>query len=336
MTTDKPIGVGIIGLGFMGRTHAAAYADANRAGFPNRLVAVYDRKPGAASKTDAPKGNLESGDPQEHLFTGEHVRQYASPLELLSDPNVELVSICTPTETHVELAIAALQAGKHVLVEKPIALSSDQVVHLAEAAREAKTLCMPAMCMRFWPSWSWLKQAIDAKTFGAVQSAEFRRLGAQPNWSPEFYKDPERTGGALFDLHVHDADFVRWCFGAPDSVTSIGTLDHVITTYHYPNGPQSVIAEGAWVKDADFEFQMRYSVVFEHATADFDLGRDTPLLLDRDRNSEVIELESGTGYDGEIRHLLQACRAKSPELHATIDDAVQLTRMLEAERANLR
>jgi len=332
MTDQPPIGVGIIGLGFMGRTHAAAYAAANEAGYPNRLVAVYDK---LHTPSSVAKGNLELSTENAKLFEDERLRHHASPAALLADPEVELVSICTPTDSHVDLAIAALEAGKHVLVEKPVALSSTEVERLADAARAATTLCMPAMCIRFWPGWNWLEQAIKLGTYGAVRSAVFRRLASPPTWSPEFYKDATRTGGALFDLHVHDVDFIRWCFGAPDSVLSTGSVNHVTSVYRYANGPEHVVAEGGWIAPDEGDFLMRYTVVFEHATADYESGREHPLQLVRDGARDPIDLEPGTGYDGEIRHFLQACRSESPRLTATIDDAVELTRLIEAERDSL-
>jgi predicted dehydrogenase len=119
------------------------------------------------------------------------------------------VSICTPTDSHIELAMTALAAGRHVLVEKPVALRSAEVARLAQAAAPAGRVCMPAMCMRFWPGWEWLKERIEAGEFGRVRSATFQRVGAPPDWSA-FYGDYARSGGPLHDLHIHDADFIRF------------------------------------------------------------------------------------------------------------------------------
>jgi predicted dehydrogenase len=332
-----PIGVGIIGLGFMGRTHLAAYRAANEQGFANRLVAVCDSDAARRSGRAVREGNLESSPaaPEERLFDAGAVRAFQDPSELLADPEVGLVSICTPTDSHVELALAALAAGKHVLVEKPLALRAGALAPLAEAARASERLCMPAMCMRFWPGWSWLAERIAKGTFGPVESAVFARLGSRPGWAKGFYDDPARSGGALFDLHVHDADFVRWCFGAPDSLASAGTLDHVTTLYRFAKGPPHVVAEGGWNHARGFAFRMRYTVVLEEATAEFEFGREPALRLAREGTSEAVALEPGTGYDGEVRHLLGAIAEGRRELAATVDEAEALTRMLEAERESL-
>ena len=331
----RPLGVGLVGLGFMGRTHLAAYRAAAAAGHPNRIVAACDRDLGRLARA-AVRGNLERGETPLDL---EGVALHEEPEALLADPAVELVSLCTPTDTHVPLARAALSAGKHVLLEKPVALRARDVARLATAARRARRLCMPAMCMRFWPGWDWLKQTIAARTHGRVQSAVFRRLAAPPAWSRGFYGDPAKSGGALFDLHVHDADFVRHCFGAPAAVASTGSLDHVTTLYRYPRGPAHVVAEGGWDHAPGFPFFMGYTVVFERATAEYALGREPLLTLARDGRSTAVPLADGSGYDGEVRHVLARLgagpRGTRPAPRATIDEAVGLVRMLEAERRSL-
>jgi len=331
--TPREIGVGIVGLGYMGRTHLESYRSAARAGFPNRVVALCDRELAQVGGKAFQLGNMErrSANP----FAGlARVAIHSDATALFADESIELVSLCTPTDTHVALALAALAAGKHVLVEKPVALRAQDVARLAAAAKRAKRLCMPAMCMRFWPGWSWLKERIDERAFGRVRSAVFRRLGSPPAWSRGFYGNAAKSGGALFDLHVHDADFVRHCFGAPAAVVSTGSLDHVTTLYRHPSGPEHVVAEGGWNHTSGFPFFMGFTVVFERATAEFALGRAPLLTLARNGEVSAVPLDEGTGYDGEIRHAL-AVVAGCARLRATIDEAVGLVRMLEAERKSL-
>jgi predicted dehydrogenase len=226
------------------------------------------------------------------------VRAYASAGELIADREIDLVSICTLTDSHVPLARAALEAGKHVLVEKPVALHAEPIRELNEIARRAGRICMPAMCMRFWPGWDWLKARIEDRAYGACVSATFQRLTSPPPWSLDFYADGARSGGAIVDLHVHDADFVRFCFGDPDAVSSAGrvgdsgAIDHVTTLYRYErgNGPAHVVAEGGWDHAPGFPFTMRYAAIFERATASYDIAR----------GRVVAAAEPG-------RHLLKPC-----------------------------
>lgn len=320
MNAAPRIRVGVVGLGFMGRTHIAAWRAAAVSGWPNEVVAVCDR----------PNVLAAGGE----LVDRSRVRTYEKSEDLFADAAVDVVSICTPTPSHVDISIAALAAGKHVIVEKPIAIRSEDADRLSDAALRARTLCMPAMCVRFWPGWSWLAERVRAGTFGAVRSAMFRRLGTRPGWSNGFYENYALSGGALFDLHVHDADFVRWCLGAPARVTTGGNLDHVTTIYSFPKGPAHVAAEGGWDHAAGFPFQMAYTVAFEKATADYDLNRTRRLLLSRDGKTEEVVIEATNGYDGEIRHFADAIAGKA-DLAATCGQAAALVRMLEAERRSL-
>ena len=327
--SDK-LGVGIVGLGFMGQTHLGAYQRADEAGFGNKLVAVCDADPERRAGKAPAAGNFDT-DAAEDLFDPVEVKGYEDPAELFADPSVDVVSICTPTDSHVDLAIAALEAGKHVLVEKPVAITAAEVARLAEVDARTDVLCMPAMCMRFWPAWAWLAERVREGTFGAVRSAAFQRLGTRPGWGGGFYEDDSRTGGALVDLHIHDADFIRWVFGAPDELRSTGSTAHLTTLYRYLDGPSHVVAEGGWDHTPGSPFKMRYVVIFDGATADFDLGREQQLMLAKDGEFEAIEVEDINGYDGEVRHLLNAIKTGSA-LGATIGEAAGLAEMLEAER----
>jgi len=334
MAEPRTIGVGVIGLGFMGRTHLAAYQAAAQAGWPCAVRAVCDGDPNRLGEPSSGRGNLgEAGSAVN--FDVSEVMAYRDVDQMLADERVDLVSICTYTDSHVDLALRALAAGKHVLVEKPVALRSADVERLRDAAMKTDRRCMPAMCMRFWPGWVWLHDRIKDQSFGAIRSVAFTRLGSGPGWASEFYRDVGRSGGALFDLHIHDADFIHWCFGRPASVRAAGSTNHLSTVYLYMDGPMHVGAEGGWSLPPDAGFQMRFVATFEQATADFDLTRNPPLLLHRGDQAESVALESGTGYDGEIRHLLDCVRDPSKRLRATLDDAVQATRMLEAERSSL-
>ncbi len=333
MSGAPPLRAGVIGLGFMGATHVRAYLRAERAGVC-RLVAVCDRDPQRAERLGATGGNLDPGGGAGETANLRRVRRYTDAAALLSDAEVDAVSVCTHTPTHVELSIAAVRAGKHVLVEKPVAIRSSEVERLIAGVEGSGRVVMPAMCMRFWPGWAWLKERIADGGYGRVQSAVFRRLGSAPTWAPEFYGDAGQTGGVMFDLHLHDADFIRWCFGDPDAVCSAGDGDHVTTLYRYERGPAHVVAEAGWRHAPGFGFRMQYVVRFEAATAEFDLSKSPPLTLHRDGQQEAIDLPDEGGYDGEVRHFVEAARSSGSPV-CTLEDARVVTRLLEAELESL-
>jgi predicted dehydrogenase len=327
------VGVGVIGLGFMGQTHVRGYRAAGAT-----LLAVLDSSPQRRTGMCRAEGNL--GDASdEQLFDPAKVNATDDLASFFQTPDLQLVSICTPTLTHVDLACQALRAGKHVLVEKPVALSLEAVRTLRDCARDTNRMCMPAMCMRYWPAWAWVKQAIDLATFGKVTAMRLERTGARPGWGNGFYSDESRCGGALFDLHVHDTDYITHCMGVPSEVMSVGDTSHMTTLYRYtgPDAPQNIVARGGWLNSSVTPFTMRLQVEFERAVADFELGRAHELAVyTHDGQTLYPQLESFLGWEGQIRAIVSAVAKGLTVPPTTMDDAVAVTAVLEAERESLR
>ena len=326
------INVGVIGLGMMGLTHLDVYA--KRANV--KVVAVADKDPDRLTGKSRAVGNVEGqaqGD-----FDLSQAKAYTEGMDLIKDKDVQMVDICLATPMHVEYAIAALKKGKHVLVEKPLARTAKDAQKLAKAAAKAKGLSMCAMCMRFWPGWTWLKEAIEKQTYGKVYSASFRRMASMPPGA--FYANGELSGGAVLDLHIHDADFVQFLFGTPASVFSrgysktSGQVDHVVTHYLYDGegGAPVIMAEGTWAMQAPYEFRMQFTVNFDRATAVYDLlNSASPLVLYHEGRKQTIELEKAMGYDKEIDYFLDCIERGERPSRVTIDDAANAIKLVEAE-----
>ena len=156
----QKVNIAVVGLGFMGVTHIKAYLDIPEA----RIVAVCDavRLPVNGILAGV-AGNVKKTD---DINLGPNVKVFRKIEEVLSDPEVQLVDICTPTPLHPEQAIAALKAGKNVLCEKPLARTSALARKILKTQKSAPGFLMPAMCMRFWPGWSWLKKVVEEQTYG--------------------------------------------------------------------------------------------------------------------------------------------------------------------------
>ncbi|MGE3109242.1 MAG: Gfo/Idh/MocA family protein [Phycisphaerales bacterium] len=331
----RPVGLGVIGLGVMGATHVRCMSAIAARGAV-RLAAVCDHHPDRRTGLVRASGNMTSIATDERLFDPAAVRTFADPGDLLADPHVDAVHICTPTDSHADLAIRALRAGKHVLIEKPVAIASADVARVIDAAAGTNLVCMPAMCMRFWPGWAWVRERMRTREFGAVTGATFQRVGTPPGWSPGFYGHAERSGGALVDLHIHDADFILWCFGEPAEVVSTGSTNHLTTIYRFARGPSHVVAEGGWGHAPGFGFRMRYTISFENATAEFDLGRAPTVILYRNGQSEPIEFPPESAYYLEIEHFVDRVGGVGdPDRGPTLRDAWTAARLLEAERRSL-
>jgi len=323
--------IGIIGLGFMGRMHIAAYEKIPGA----RIVAIADLDAKrAGGDFSGAWGNI-AGAAEKLDMTG--IAGTTDFQALIQNPDVDLVDICVPTPAHESLATAALAAGKHVLCEKPLALDSRTAQKIADAAEGAPGFFMPAMCLRFWPQWEWLKQAVEDRRYGAVMGATFRRVASMP---PGWFANGEISGGGILDLHVHDTDFIYYLFGTPQAVFSrgytktSGRIDHLVTQYLYEGGPRLVAAEGSWCMADGFSFSMRYTVNFEKATADFDSSRDAALVVSTEGKNDTIDL-SGDGYQGELTYFLDCIQAGRRPTQVTAAEAVASLRILEAEQRSI-
>ena len=330
------INVGIIGTGFMTVAHLKAYQKV-----PLARVAALANPSGRNLDGDFSKVAGNVGDQNPVRLDMTQVKAYRRIEDLLADPAIHAVDICTPTHTHVDLCLAALAAGKHVLVEKPLARTSAEARRIAEAAAEAATkgvFLMPALCIRFWPEYAWVRQAIVAGTYGRVRDARFRRVAQAPAWGHQHFLKGSDSGGALFDLHVHDTDFVVHCFGRPRSVTSggyskvSGAIDHVFTLFRFDDGPV-VTAEGSWAMTEGFGFNMAFTVNFERATVDFDIARgaDALRLYAAGQSPATIKPDGGDGYVGEIRHFIESIQAGRAPTLVTPADAALSIEVCEAE-----
>jgi len=337
-TLSPPIGVGIVGLGFMAATHLKAYRQIDG----HRIAAICNPS-GRNLDGDFSRvgGNTGTTEPLQLDMT--QVATYRSFPAMLADPAVHLVDICSPTHTHRELALAALATGKHVLCEKPLARTTREARDIVEAAARAETLLMPAMCLRFWPEWVWVKKAIAEKTYGQCQAARFRRVAEPPGWGGKFFFDGKLSGGALLDLHIHDTDFVQFCFGYPRSVFSSGftkvsgAIDHVLTQYQVACGA-SVSAEGSWAMTEGFGFHMSYTVVFERATADYDIARgpDALKLFAKGKAPQILKPGGKDGYVGELQYMLECIRAgQNPEV-VTAQQGASAVAICEAEERSVK
>jgi predicted dehydrogenase len=235
-----------------------------------------------------------------------------------------------------------LNAGKSVLCEKPMARTSAAALEILRAADRSPGFFMPAMCMRFWPGWSWLKPAVAENTFGKVLAARFSRLSEMPSWGRnESGATGSHSGGALFDLHLHDTDFINYLFGRPSGVFSnglagnAGTIDHIITQYHFPAGPVAH-AEGSWLLQQGF--RMSYTLHCERATIDFDSARGPAALIvtEAGQPPRTVELEKTDGYAEEIRYFVDCVSKHSTPAIATAHDGLAALEICEAEEKSVR
>ena len=261
------IGVGIVGVGFMGRMHALALKRAPGA----RLAAVCSRDPAKrAGDWSSTRGNY---GPPPGAFDLTGVATYAAFDALLSDDAVQLIDICAPTDSHAELAVRALAAGKHVLVEKPIALTLEDAGRMVDAADAAGRLLMVAHVLPFVAEFAVATELVRSGEYGNLRAGHFSRVISAPDWSAAV-ADAARTGGPALDLHVHDTHFVQLLAGCPDEVRASGIVgagdevEYLSTSYRYENGPALSSTCGA-VAASSRPFAHGFELYFERATVEY-------------------------------------------------------------------
>ena len=174
------------------------------------------------------------GQPLEHAPRAEFVTDLAV---VLADRDVDIISVCTPTPTHADIAIQALRAGKNVLLEKPIALTVDDGLAIQAAAVESGRILMIAQVVRFFEGYRLLREDAQAGALGSILSARARRIMNKPNWAP-WMDDESQSGGVVVDVSIHDFDQMNLFLGEPVAVTcrSQARLGPFETTIEYRDG----------------------------------------------------------------------------------------------------
>jgi len=257
--------VGLAGLGFMGGTHAQCHA-----ALPNsQLVAVVDPEPDRRGTFAQTYG----------------ATPYASLEEMLASAEVDMVDICMPTYLHREAVEKVAAAGKHVLCEKPMALTAKDCDAMIAATKKAGVKFMIGQVLRFWPEYVVIKEILDSGRLGRIKWASATRMSPPPTWSwRRWLFDPKLSGGAVLDLHIHDLDTLNWMLGKPSKVSASGVktkqggLDNVFTLLTGHPGGQVSFAEGSLDLAPGFPFTMGLKVDCEGGTIELNT-RLTPSLL---------------------------------------------------------
>ncbi len=309
--------VGVIGAGFMGGTHARAYAKLSDV----QVVGVVSRSEERAHKLAAEVG----------------ARAFTDARQLIGDPEINAISVAVPTPLHRQYAVAALEAGKHVLVEKPIALTLDDADAIIEAADRAGRKLMVGQVLRFWPEYMALKETVASGQLGWPLWVSAWRLSFTPDWAA-WLRQPEMTGGVAVDMMIHDFDAVNWIMGQPRSVFATGLtgasggLEHVVAQVRYDGGQASV--EGSHEMPDSWPFSAGLRVICNVGTIEYvfraggpsvEMGKTTSSLAvyPGDGEAQVLEVQPGDAYENEIAYFAHCVAEDQPIERATPPEARQ-------------
>ncbi|MCH8150363.1 MAG: Gfo/Idh/MocA family oxidoreductase [Planctomycetes bacterium] len=287
------INVGIAGIGFMGWIHWLAYQKVPAA----KVSAIWsrDEKKRRGDWTGI-KGNFGPEGTQVDL-TG--IAAHAELDQLLADQNVDLVDLCLPPHMHVETCLKSLEAGKHVLVEKPLALTTKDCDRIVGAADSAGKQVFVGHVLPFFPEYAHARKLIDDGSHGNVLGGTFKRVISDPSsqWLPDFF-DPDRIGGPMVDLHVHDAHLIRLLFGMPTEVVANGRLrgdvvEYCQSLFRFDDPQLTVCAVCGVINQQGRSFTHGFEIHLEGATLQFEFA------VFADGSTDVMPLKVLTD-DGQV------------------------------------
>lgn len=326
------VNVGIIGLGFMGYTHFTA-AGRLRGGRVT-AIATRDAKKRAGDWTSI-QGNF--GPRGGHVDLSK-VATHADYEDLLADPKVDLVDICLPTDLHEEVVKAALQAGKHVIVEKPISIDPKAADRMIKAADRAGKLLMVAHVLPFFPEFKFLLDTVRNEKYGRLLAAHFRRVIAPPEWS-DGMSDFRKLGGWGIDLHIHDNHYIALLCGRPQKVFSQGLLsegyvNHVHTNYVFDaDGPAvSCVSGGIAAKGHPFGhgfevYLEKATILYSQAVIAGQAENDRPLtVITQDGKARPQKLKGNDNWCAAFTSELQAAVRSIHDQQATPALSAELAR----------
>lgn len=306
--------IAVLGAGFMGGTHARAYH-----AMPDVEVAgIYAKSERRAAPLAEELGTTWTGDLD----------------ALLDDASIDAIDICLPTTSHRLAAEAALAAGKHVLLEKPIALTLEDADALVAAGERTGKVFMIAHVLRFWPEYVELQRVIASGQLGRPVSAVATRRQPFPAWSEA---KADLTGGAVVDMLIHDYDALNWMFGAPTSVTARGWFndrsggwDHAQVQVAYGDG--SALVDGGMMMPESYPFSSSLQVLCESGAIEYHFraggrsvemgaGVNDLILYPNDGDPIHLTAEAADPYVAECAYFIDCIRTGRPADRATPADA---------------
>lgn len=272
--------VGVIGCGGMGTTHYLS------------LKALAEQK--GLDVTALADCRKEFLDKAASYFPD--AKTYEFGMDLIEKEELDVVHICLPSYLHVDHAIAAMEKGMNVLVEKPVCLTREDGVRILEAEKRTGVKVMVGQVVRFFEEYAYVRQAYLDKRFGKLKSIVMQRLSGDVAWGFEdWFHDEQKSGSVVLDLHVHDVDFLRYMLGEPDSFDvcatafESGMINQVLTTYRF--GEVTATAEGIWDISPALKFQANFRACFENATVVFNSAQTPSLkVYKKDGTVETPEL----------------------------------------------
>ncbi len=258
------IRVGLVGIGFMGWIHQLAYRRSENA----RLVAFCSGD--AKKRTGDWRGIQGNFGPPGDQIAMDGIEVFESLEQMVRSPNIDVIDICLPPHLHMSAATMALEHGKDVLCEKPLALHSEDCFRIMEMAKGLNRMVLVAHVLPYMGAFAFATELVANKTYGAPIGGYFKRIISDPTWIPDFYAK-DKVGGPLVDLHVHDLHWIQLLFGKPKGVHAVGRMQgevakfvHVL--YDYGDNEIAIASTSGVIDGPGRPFTHGFELHLEHAT----------------------------------------------------------------------
>ena len=268
---------------------------------------------------------------------------YVDQEEMYRTEQLDAVLICTPTFTHEEMVRRAIAHKVHVMCEKPFVLDVEIAEQLFTEAKAAGVRMMVMHVVRFWPEYVKIKEMIQTGELGDIKNVYFNRLSSHPTWAT-WHRDPEKSGGGLYDLHIHDVDYLYHVFGKVDSVYAVGKqeetgcFNNVSTVMKFACGVSAVV-EGFMDTTGDFGFTTNVrlngseaAVEMLNKTIYLDDGTRSKtnklVLYPKDGSAQITDVEKYNPYARETEYFVDCVQSE--------EDVMQVLRILEAIKVSLK
>ncbi len=305
--------VGVIGTGHMGGVHVRAWRALGVE------VSVFSRDAGRAAALAEPHG----------------ARAFTDLDALLA--HVEVADVCLPTFLHREVVERAARAGRHVVCEKPLALTEQDGEAMIEACRAAGVRLFVAMVLRFFPQYRAAREVVRSGGIGAPTVLRLRRIGSPPAGGTSWFAQEAQSGGVILDLMLHDIDYARWLAGDVTRVyarlNAVGARQYAQAVLTHASGATSLLESG-WA-NPDGVFRTALDLAGDAGVIEWSSDAPPPVrALHREGRAPIPEPgppSPDDPYVQQLRHVLDALQSGAP-FEVTPEDALASLRVAIAAR----
>lgn len=305
--------IGIVGTGMMGSFHAASWART-----PAQVVGVLSQHPNQA----------------ESVAQRVKSRVYSDLDALIND--VDVIDVCTPTDTHHEIVLKAAAAGKQIVCEKPLARTYAEGKAIIDACEKAGIKLLVGQVVRFFPEYALAKSVVEGGKIGRVGVIRLKRVGFQPARDPNWFAEFDRSGGVIMDLMIHDFDYARWVAGDVESVFARNVRsnqaetmdDYCLAILKHKSGAISHV-EGSWAYPPPL-FRTALEIAGDGGLIEHPVGSSVPLEINLDQLPDGSRPNVGVPmspllddpYVLEIQHFYDVLSGANVQLRITGTDAL--------------